>query len=1469
MAAIIGLAAMAMTTADGAVIFHDDFETGAFGSHWSISGTRQGRIKFSSDYGPASGEKHLIFDDSVDDGVPSAAEATLNLDLSLKRNVVLTFKARSIGNEPHSPPTQNFSTNRSYDGVALSTNGGATWRTVQSLAAVPAAYQTYSVPLDSIVTALGGTFGSDIRIRFSAFDDAPVPTDGIAFDDVSVTAEEDFQSSVHLPTPLTEGSGPHNGVVSLSFTPETDLTLDIVAAPTGQLVLPATVTVPAGQNSAAFTFNVANDSAVNLTRDVTVRATAPTVTTARPSTVSIYDDEAPIPTLHIPAQMEEAAPSGATFARVTLDRAATQLLRLVIQITPAEQISGNGMTVTFFPGETEARFSFSAWDDSELDGDVPVTVTASAPGLPTATAQTIAVDNELRTISFHLPPTVQEGRTETASVVLGGTVSHPVEVQLANSDPNAATIPASVTVPAGELWATFPIAAHDDAVSGGSRHLTIDGTAATFSSASAVTTIRENEITGYTVAVATDVVNPKLAFRFIVSPADREGNKVLDAWGSVNVDLVLPDGSTQPASPPTLNFAGPDSGGSVTLPPGIPSPLKLRVTDASGRTGESRPFNFLHVLPLTAGDLVWDAARNRIYASIRSTAPAYANQVVAIDPTTSAVVASVTTGNNPGQLALTSGGEWLYVALDANGTIARIDPETLSVSSTFVLGGDTYGPFLAKDMCIVKDQPNLLAVIRRQQGGSSFTPLAVYDNGVARPNTYTVGQVEPSPDANTVIATDSFYGYVTRMRIESNGVAVERSASFGMGGTMVADGNTLVSAFGNHADAAALRHLGSFFPPQTFNIGAVRPDTAVNRVYFVEPSSPSSGSYDKIGAYDSASFALVGHLTMPPVTSAASLIRWGRNGLAFRTDDSVILLEASKIVPDEAPADLSVSVSANPTSAAVGAQVAYRVQVTNQGPNVARNPLVTATLSGGQMLQSVEASSGTPSVSESVITLAPGDLPAGASVVLNVMSASNARGSVSCRAVVSSQSRDANFLNDAAFRLVPIGFQSDLDAVNQIEVTANNLVYDPARDIIWATIPPSVPAPLGRSLIAINPRNGEISDPLSLRGDPLSGCMALAPNGRYLYVGLVGASEIVRVDLDGPQYAPVRIPLANLRFNEAHYPGDLEVLDGDGTSFIVTSRSSRNVAVYDGTVRRPNFITSIDGVDRIERTAVPNRFVGMASDGSGRYLRQFLVSPSGVSVAASGQVSLGGSNIQASGNLVLSNYGELARTDTLTVQHDFSIRGTECLDAFNGRAYLVYAKYVRAFDLATRAPAGNLRLPVDEYYGWATQCIRWGSEGLAIAGRQHVYLARWSGATPPPADQNGDGISDSWALAYFGSTNIDINGDPDLDGTSNAFEYFFATSPLAANGASLSLGVTRSVAGNSLHLIYPRRAEIAPGTFGYERGASLQEWTAATGITESIIGSQMIDGVHVQTIEAVFPPSDAPQGFGRLRWLRP
>jgi len=62
-------------------------------------------------------------------------------------------------------------------------------------------------------------------------------------------------------------------------------------------------------------------------------------------------------------------------------------------------------------------------------------------------------------------------------------------------------------------------------------------------------------------------------------------------------------------------------------------------------------------------------------------------------------------------------------------------------------------------------------------------------------------------------------------------------------------------------------------------------------------------------------------------------------------------------------------------------------------------------------------------------------------------------------------------------------------------------------------------------------------------------------------------------------------------------------------------------------------------------------------------------------------------------------------------------------------------------------------------------------------------LVRFGEPNPPPLDDDGDGLLDSWERSIWGSLNRDGLGDDDLDGQSDAEEFLAGTNPRVAASA--------------------------------------------------------------------------------------
>jgi len=152
-----------------------------------------------------------------------------------------------------------------------------------------------------------------------------------------------------------------------------------------------------------------------------------------------------------------------------------------------------------------------------------------------------------------------------------------------------------------------------------------------------------------------------------------------------------------------------------------------------------------------SSDVVWDSQLNLLYVSKPSTAQHSQDSIIALSPhaglndTAAPWIYQFPAGSNPGRLALSADGKYLYVALDGAGSVQQLvitsatTPPTLG--TTIPLGSDpTYGAYYALDMAVDPANTTTIAVARGiAPSQSHLTTLAlggvaIYDGTTQRPN---------------------------------------------------------------------------------------------------------------------------------------------------------------------------------------------------------------------------------------------------------------------------------------------------------------------------------------------------------------------------------------------------------------------------------------------------------------------------------------------------------------------------------------------------------------------------------------------------------------------------------------------------------------------------------------------------------------------------------------------------------------
>ena len=176
---------------------------------WLLTDRVAGRSLVRNSFGPASAPGQLIQDSFLPAfGIRGTSEATLLLNLAATPTGgwTLTFRHKKFAGEDDQQMPASFAGNSDADGVALSTNGGATWFRLYDLTGDSSSttYRTASIDLTAFAKARSLTLGTDVRIRFqrtgTSRTDATSPTQrgGRAFDDVAITGPTSREAPVAL-----------------------------------------------------------------------------------------------------------------------------------------------------------------------------------------------------------------------------------------------------------------------------------------------------------------------------------------------------------------------------------------------------------------------------------------------------------------------------------------------------------------------------------------------------------------------------------------------------------------------------------------------------------------------------------------------------------------------------------------------------------------------------------------------------------------------------------------------------------------------------------------------------------------------------------------------------------------------------------------------------------------------------------------------------------------------------------------------------------------------------------------------------------------------------------------------------------------------------------------------------------------------------------------------------------------------
>ncbi len=186
--------------------FTEGFEAGSLGPNWTSASNNTGRIQVTTANTPHSGSYHLTMDCSSN-GTYSTNQAWLHLNLAGEGQVDLSYWWKDFSDETHSG-----------DGVYFSDDGGASFIKVQDLNGASYTnnvWRQWDLDVDALAASNGLSLNGTFVVKFQQYDNYMITTDGMAFDDISVTggAAGTAPTAAFAGTP-TSGTAP----VAVTFT---------------------------------------------------------------------------------------------------------------------------------------------------------------------------------------------------------------------------------------------------------------------------------------------------------------------------------------------------------------------------------------------------------------------------------------------------------------------------------------------------------------------------------------------------------------------------------------------------------------------------------------------------------------------------------------------------------------------------------------------------------------------------------------------------------------------------------------------------------------------------------------------------------------------------------------------------------------------------------------------------------------------------------------------------------------------------------------------------------------------------------------------------------------------------------------------------------------------------------------------------------------------------------------------------
>ena len=340
-----------------------------------------------------------------------------------------------------------------------------------------------------------------------------------------------------------------------------DLEVTIISSDTTEAVTgTTTVTLPANQLSGTVALDAVDDALLDGTQTVILTSTASDYFPDQDS-VEVIDAES-ISITFDRDEIAEDAGVNAAIGTVTRSNDGNLDSALVVTLDNRDGSEINVPdTVTIPAGQTSATFMVDAVDDNVLDGQRRVRVNATATGYQSTSdsrAFIVVTDSE-PTLVVDID---DEGAFEneefiTATITRTNTTSLTTSLSVALTSNNAnATVPPSITIPAGQASTTFTITLTDNNLLDGDRDVTITASAGGTFPGSGILNLRDFETLSLSISGEFDEADGAGAATGTVTRNNTniDSDVVVTLTSNDDSELTVPATVTIPAGSSSVDF---------------------------------------------------------------------------------------------------------------------------------------------------------------------------------------------------------------------------------------------------------------------------------------------------------------------------------------------------------------------------------------------------------------------------------------------------------------------------------------------------------------------------------------------------------------------------------------------------------------------------------------------------------------------------------------------------------------------------------------------------------------------------------------------------------------------------------------------------------------------------------------------------------------------------------------------------